>query len=451
MQVWERAFQVTHTKQPMFRAFATEKFKVGLKMGATFNRQYASDLSVNSMGTNGSYSVQPFTNTNESGVVNIKDEATFQVVEWQELQDHLPTQMKYTQKAANALWLQVDAEVMYALQQGAASYLDDSSANLGTGVAGKPIAASINNVQGLFTTAIQQLQLLNVDYSPNKSVIKDVKLESISQALVAGLSPQVYAILLQYIGGKTTVLGDTISRNGHAGMFMGFNLFQGNTLPWEGVYYGGTGNPADGDTITLLNGVTVNGTSQALTFTFKTTLGTTAGNIKICSTLAKTITNLVTVLNAPYTAITEGTDAGYAPFVYSSLTVWQQKLLRNLVAKQTASASLGATTSASGTYLDLFAKGQGNVPVANVASSNAAAWGYQCQHLIFSTTDSVSLLMQKEPHIYENPVSGQVAHDLVAWDLYGVKVFNDQSYQIIDVKIDSSGYGALGTSTNVAL
>ena len=68
-QVWERKFEVSHYKKPLFRAFSVEKFTPGLEMGATFNRQFASDLAVNSMGANGSYSVQAFTNTNESGCI----------------------------------------------------------------------------------------------------------------------------------------------------------------------------------------------------------------------------------------------------------------------------------------------------------------------------------------------------------------------------------------------
>lgn len=451
-QVWERKFQISHYKKPLFRAFSIEKFTPGLEMGATFNRQFASDLAVNSMGANGSYSVQPFTNTNESGVVNIKDEASYQIVEWQKMQDHLKSQSKYSEKAANALWLQVDAEALFAMQQAAANYIDDAVLNPGTGTAGAPITLGVNNVMPIFTTSIQLFQLANVVYEPNKSLKSDVKLESISDALCAAVNPQLYTTLLQYIGGKTTVLGDTISRNGHAGLFMGHNLFSGNTLPWEGVYYGGNAVPTDGDTITLLNGITVGGVSQAITFTFKDTLTSpaVAGEVHIASTLALTITNLAAAMNAPYTAIVEATNTGFSPFVKASLTTAQIRLLRNLYAVQTASASLGAATNAAGTYLDLFVKGQGNIPVANVAATNLAAWGYQCQHLLFATSQSVSLLMQKEVHLFENPVSGQVAHDFVFWDLYGVKVFKDQSFQIIDVKINSAAYGVGGTSTSVS-
>ena len=447
-QVWDTNFEITHYKQPVFRAFAEEKFTVGLQQGATFNRQYASDLVVNAMSAAGGYSVQGFTNTNESGVVNIKEETSIQIVEWQKLQDHLPTQMKYTQKAANALWLQVDANVLYAIQQGSASLIDDATINGTSGTTGNPVAVATQNVQSLFTAAIQQFQLLNVSYDPNKTLAKDVKLENISDAMVAAISPQVYNYLIQYIGGKTTVLGDTISRNGHVGMFMGFNLFVSNQLTWEGIMALGT-NPTDGDTITLLNGVTVGGVSQAITYTFKTTPAL-AGALKICSTAALTVTNLLAAMAAPYTTIANATDAGYVAFTQSSLTAWQQKVLYNLKPVQTAVATLGGASSASGTYLDLFVKGAGNVPVAQSMTAAANKWGNQAQHNIFGTSKSVSLLMQKSPDLFVNPVSGAVARDLVTWNLYGIKVFTDQSYQLIDAKIDSSSFGSNGTSINVA-
>lgn len=442
--IWESNYEVTHFKQPVFRAFAEEKFSVGLKEGATFTREYASDLVVNSMGANGSYSVQDFTNTPESGVVNIKEEASIQIVQWQELQDHLPTQMKYTVKAANALWLQVDATVLYTIQQGAASYIDDATVNGSNGTSGAPFTIGIQNIMSVFTLGVQQFQLLNVNYDPNKSLAKDVKLENISDSLVAAISPQVYNYLLSYIGGKTTVLGDTISRNGHVGSFMGFNLFVSNQLTWEGLLALGT-LPTAGDTITFLNGVSVAGVDQSITLTFRAT-PTAAGEVAITDSAAHCVTNLVNALKAPYTLIANATATGYYPLVKASQTAWQQKFLANLKPVQTAVTTLGGASNTAGTTLDLFVRGMGNVPVTAVLTTGTNLWGYQCQHNLLGTSKSVSLLMQKDPHLFVNPVSGQVARDLVTWNLYGVKVFLDQSYQLIDVKINSSAFGANGTA-----
>ena len=273
---------------------------------------------------------------------------------------------------------------------------------------------------------------------------RDVKLETISDSLVAAISPQTYNQLIQYIGGKNTELGDNIARNGHVGMFMGFNLYVSNQLPWEGILDLGT-NPTDGDTITLLNGVSVKGTSQALTFTFKSTLGSTAGQVLIGASAAATVTNLVNALKAPYT-----TTSTFIAFTQANLTTWQQKLFYNCHPVQTNVATLGGASNASGTYLDLFVSGAGNVPVGASLTTTTNGWGYQCQHNMLGTSRSVSVLMQKDPHIYVNPVSGQVARDLVVWDLYGVHVFNDQSFQLIDGKIDSSAFGANGTALNVS-
>lgn len=449
MQIWEMNYETTHFKNPVFRAFAEEKFTPNLQQGATFNREYASDLVVNAMSAAGGYSVQGFTNVIDIGTVDTKEETSVRVVEWQKLEDHLPTQMKYTKKAANALWLQVDANVLYAIQQNAASYIDDGVINGAAGTTGKPVALAVQTIQQFFSAGIQQLQLLNVEYEPNKILAKDVKLETISNATVAAISPQVYNLILQYVGGKTTLLGDNITRNGHIGMLFGFNLFVSNNLTWEGVL-NLTTKPTDGDTITLNYGVTAIGVDQSVTFTFKDTIGSTAGQVKICSTAAKTVTNLVTAMTAPYTAISDTSDTGFYPFTQASETTAQQKLLYNLKPVQTAVATLGGATGTSSTYtyLDLFVKGAGNVPVSSSLTATNNGWGYQCQHNILGTSKSVSLLMLASPHLYLNPVSSAVAKDLVCWNLYGIKVFNDQSFQLIDGKVDSSAFLAAGTPVN---
>lgn len=433
MQVWQDRYEITHFKQPVFRAFAEEKFTPDLQMGATFNREYASDLVVNAMGANGSYSTQAFTNTLDTGTVNIKEESSVQIIEWQKLQDHLPTQMKYTTKNANALWLQVDAAVIGNMSNNAASVVDDAVINGSAGVSGNAVSINAANVQQLFWAAIQELQLLNVDYEPNKSLAKDVKLEEISNALVAAISPQTYTLLLQYIGGKTTVLGDNISRNGHLGMFAGFNLFVSNQLMWEGQLVLAT-QPSNGDTFTLLNGVTVNGVSQALTWTFVSTIGSTAGNILEVTSATVSATNAKNALNAPYT-----TTANQVGFTQSALTTWQQKLLYNLT------ATIVATN-----ILDVKINGGGNVPVAQSMTAAGNVWtaAQQKQHQVFGTSKSVSLLMQSNPHLFVNPVSGQVARDLVSWDLYGIKTFYDQTFQLVDVQVASSSFGASGTPIN---
>jgi len=434
MQVWDTKYEYTRYKQPVFRAFADEKYSPGVREGATFNREYASDLVVNQMGANGSYSVQSFTNTLDTGTVNIKEETSIQIVEWQKLQDHLPTQLKYTTKAANALWLQVDANILGAMAVNAASVIDDSVINPGVGTAGNAFTVGVQNIMSVFTAGIQQFQLLNVVYDPNKTLPKDVKLETISDMLAAAISPQLYNYLLQFIGGKTSLLGDEISRNGHVGKFMGYNLFVSNQLMWEGQL-GLSVNPSNGDVFTLLNGVTVKGTSQALTFTFVTgSLGTTPGNILVQGTAALTAAAVAAALNDPYT-----TSASYYAFTQSSLTVWQQKLLYN-----TTAAVVSSTT------VDIQINGGGVVPVAATLTSSSNGWvsKQQKQHNLFATSKSVSLLMQAKPHLFLNPVSGQVARDLVTWDLYGVKVFYDQSFQIIDVQVDCSSFGAGGTPIN---
>jgi flagellar capping protein FliD len=89
-------------------------------------------------------------------------------------------------------------------------------------------------------------------------------------------------------------------------------------------------NPTNNDTISI-NGVT---------FTFKSTLGTNPGNIKICSSVAKTIANFVNAFNTPGTSISEATDAGFVAF-----SAADQAKLKNITATNGT------------TYITLVAKG----------------------------------------------------------------------------------------------
>jgi hypothetical protein len=136
--VWDATYQITHYKQPVYRAFATEKLTGMLNKGDTIHRTYSSNMVSNDMGADGSYSTQGLTDTDEILEVNAKKEVSFYVAEYNELQNQLPVRTKYARKAMNALFLQIDGEILAALYKGAAGKID--AGTLG-GTAGTPIVA----------------------------------------------------------------------------------------------------------------------------------------------------------------------------------------------------------------------------------------------------------------------------------------------------------------------
>jgi hypothetical protein len=261
----------------------------------------------------------------------------------------------------------------------------------------------------------------NVVYANNMRFGK-LPYEDYGGMLTWVMPPQVWTVIQQYMLARVTVNGDQVVTNGYTGLFGQFNCFVNNNLPFTASLALAT-NPTDGDTITI----------KGVVITFKTTVdaGVTAGQVKIASTAALTVTNLVAFLNAPTTTVADATNAGYNGFGSTATlseggyTIRKSDALHGLVATDN-------TTS-----VGLVMKGTGKVTVAQSQTAAANIWtaAKQCVQSIFMVAKNVSLAVRKDPEIYENPVSNSVARDYVMWTVYDNKVFKDQARAIISLAV----------------
>ena len=411
--VFNAEYQMSHYKMPVYQILADSRLESSLTEGQIVSRSYSSDVVVNDMGADGSYSTQGITDTAETLTVDQKKEASFYFPKPDEIQAHLPVKVKYGRKLANALINYIDGDILKIAYQGAGSYVD--SADVG-GTAGQAISVTHNNVGLMFSVAKQKLMLKNVIYASNGRFQSGFKAEQPEGMPIAIISPEVLTQIELYIGGKDTLLGDKTSTNGYSGYFHGFNLFISNALAWQGTLNMAT-NPTNGDTITI-NGVTL---------TFLDTLGATAGNVHICSDVEKTINNLITFLTTPGTTIASDTDTGAV-----ALSAANQAKLKNFAFTDGA------------TYIGFVASGWGTVVVSETLSAPADIWTTTSQilHNVFGISKSVSLVVQKNPSLEENFVSGKIGRDYIAWTMFGRKVFVDQAPQLVDVRVNSSGFTA---------
>lgn len=438
-QTWENEYQLTHYKTPAYKAISDESIKSSLEKGQVYHRTYDSDFVVEDMGGDGGYNNQDWTDSDETITINLVKDISFYIKKLDKFQANLPLQMRKARKAMNNLWLQVDADVLGAAYAGAASTVDDGSIG---GTSGNGITLSTTNITSVFAAAETALRLANVMYDPTASFSGDFRLDKQTDMPVAIVSPQLYSILLQYLGGKTTILGDNVSNSGYVGKYFGFNLYVSNNLAWSGSLVLAT-NPTADDTFTLLSGISnkIGGStvSQALTFKFVATPAN-PGEVVIGTTAQNTVDNLINALNAPYTLIANTATTGYYPLVKSSLTVTQQKLLSGLTASRDT-----VTTS-----LKLVIKGVGNVPVSETLTNAGNIWtlAKQVQHNIFGVNKSISVVIQYGPELeilQSNPApssnnSGRVGWDFVTWFTYGIKVFNDQAPKLIDLQVRTDAY-----------
>src|SRR3954470_403924 len=117
--VFSAEYQMSHFKEPVYQILADTRLENDLVKGQTVYRSYASDVQVNDMGGDGSYSTQAITDTQESLTINKEKEASIYIKKLDELQAHLPVKQKYARKLANAIINQIDGDVTLAAYQGA--------------------------------------------------------------------------------------------------------------------------------------------------------------------------------------------------------------------------------------------------------------------------------------------------------------------------------------------
>lgn len=438
-EVWEASYEVSHYLAPVYKAIADESYKGDLYQGKTFHRTAVGDFNINDMDAFGGYQPQQWDEADETLTINFAKEVSVQVKKQDLYMTHLPQMAKRAEKSMNALFRKIDGMVFSTAYQNAGLVVDQSSLTLSSSDVGVPITPSVPNIPNIFALAETALIASNMDYQASGKWTGQFKIDKSMYVPVFVMSSQLYSFLTLYIGGKTTALGDRVSQSGHVGQFFGFNCFVSNALPWSGQIQIPT-QPSDGDTVTFLTGVSKNilgvVSSQAITFTFKTVVGATAGNVLIGASAATAAANLQALIAAPYTTTAQG--VGWTAPVFgtstSQLSIMQQAFLTN------TTATVDATVN---TSVDFIIEGFGNVPVTAVFTSANNAWNANSlmQHNIAGVSRSLSLIMPRMAEIDSRPSpQSRVATDYIAWTYFGMKVYADQAPGLIDVKIATAGF-----------
>ena len=418
--VWTREYQDTHAKIPVYPAITNYRLKGKLEKGNIVKRTYARQFVANDMGGGGEFSRQTIVDTEETLTINKEKETSFYIKDLDKLQSHLPTQERYARGATMALHQQIDADVL-AEYANMTNSLDNASFG---GSSGDGITVSSSNVTQIFSNVSRLLQRANIMVNASAKFtgvkLDDMQYDSLG---VAVISPEVYASIIERLDGKNSQLGDKVGVQGQCGTYMGYNLFVSNALTWTGTFSMVT-QPTDGDTVTI----------GGVTFTFKTTLGSTAGNVLIGGSADVARANLANLINNPSTTDSNGVALGTTPDA-------------NGFSDQDKMKNLTATNSNSLDTMTLVAKGKGHVVVSDTCTAVADGWtsGLQIQHCLIGVANAIDLVLQKEPTMDTRKRDGYVGSDVVTWCVYGIKTFNDGKPKLVDVKVNTSAYSGSTT------
>ena len=229
----------------------------------------------------------------------------------------------------------------------------------------------------------------------------------------AVLSPEFYQQLIDYLAGKNTPMSDKIGLNGkvEGGVYIGFQLYVSNATTWTGTI-GIATTPTNGDTV-VINGVT---------FTFVTSIGSTAGNVLIGGSASAANTNLAALINTPGATTANGvaidgtTDRGLGFTDIDALT--------------------GVTATAAATSTAIVSKGNGAIAVSSVLTAGADGWtaGLQIEHILFGLRGSTDVVIQSEPKIEVKDVPDKLGKNIIPWTLFGIKTFREGRISIADLK-----------------
>jgi hypothetical protein len=412
--VFQAEYQMSHYKEPVYGVLADSRLESSLTKGQTIERSFASDVVVNDMGGDGSYDPQAVQDTAETLTISYEKEASIYIKSLDELQAHLPVRKKYGQKLGNALVNQIDGDVLLKAYQGAGSTLDDGDF---AGTPGNGLALTTGNVSTLFVSAMTKMRLKNVVYNKRFRPSAGMKMEVPEGMPMAVISPEVIQAIELYLGGKDTLLGDSVTRNGYNGYFQGFETFCSNALAWTGTLALPT-NPTDGDTLTI----------NTVVLTFRAA-PSVAGDLDIKATAALTLAEIVPTINAPKVA----RAGSYVPVSDANAA-----LLKNITATDGT------------TEMTLVSSGNGTVEVDETftAGGNVFVAGSEQLKCIFALSKSISLVIQKYPSLEENGVSRKIGKDFIAWTAYGIHVFTDQAPMIVVAAIDATSFSAASTVVN---
>lgn len=125
-EYWSKRMQVTHLKKAVYRGISSFEEQATLKKGDTVHRPYRSAMTVNALGSEGNYTRQDITDTDESLVINQEKEVSFYVRDIDRMQSNYDTTNEYADEASTRLTNWIDGDVLGEYDQ-AISVVDDAA------------------------------------------------------------------------------------------------------------------------------------------------------------------------------------------------------------------------------------------------------------------------------------------------------------------------------------
>lgn len=386
---WSRRMGRKLYKKDIFRALANFEEQAVLKDGQKVDRPYRSNIVAENYVKGTALTAQDLTATSDQLTVDFIKAMLLYVDNVDKIQNKYSAANEWIDEAGRRLSNALDARFFYEVFS-ASDTIDDGDIG---GTAGNGITVSPTNVLNIIGAINMKLDTLDVPEDERFFV----------------MSPRFWQQFWTYIAGKATLLGDKTGENGNLGHYGGLKLFKSRNLTGSGRWTP-VDNPSNTATITI----------QGITFTFVTSIGTTAGNILIGASTAATIDNLVALINAG--GVTS--DAGVSNV---SLSTANQRAVQEWVA-------VDGTT-----YIEVRVRGASYLTVTTSEVLDLWTAARQLENLPAGRYKCIDAVIQKEPTIeMASTVSaGKSGMNILPMTLAGFYTFNQGKSEMVRVECRS--------------
>lgn len=379
--------QKTFLKESVALGIANTELRADLKDGDTLHKPYGSYPRVQTYTKGSDISVKDISSTDDTLTVSTAKVASFYVDDIDRIQNKYDTISEFATIAQRQLNNVLDQAVM-------AEYANAGTTLSGTsiGEAAGGIVMSAANTANIFTAA-------------GRTLNQKKRLGTDRFALVG---PRMLETVQNYVGGRETVFGESVSDNGKLASRFGFMLTLSNNLPFSARL---TTSSAIANTET----VSING----VTFTFKDAAAVNAGEVYSGGSDADTTTQLVAAINGT------GTESATT---YISVSAENRQLL-----EESGILAVDHTT-----YLTITA--YGDIVVAETMAQAANVWSAQTQYALFGIPGAIDLVTQVAPNVVFRDAQLRLGKYVHPWMLFGKKTFTRMQDSLVAVQFDASSW-----------
>jgi hypothetical protein len=390
-ELWRGEMQETFFKESTALGVASVDLRSELSVGDTLHQPYGSYARVQTYTKGTDITVKDVAATDDYLTVDTAKVASFYVDDLDKVQNKYDAMSNFAKGAMSQLNNVIDQAVLNSGKSNAATTL--TGASIGEAAGG--IVFSPANTANVFTAMGRILDT-------NKRLRGE---------RFAMIGPRMKETIVNYVGGRETGFGDTVSDNGVVAKRFGFELVLSNNLPWEGALEI-TAQPSDAETV-VINGVT---------FTWKTTLtgSTTLGEVLIGNDAAAARVNLIKAVN----------DSGTVDTNYSALSAENRQLIEE--------SGIVATNNIAGTQIDFI--GYGDIVVSETMAGASNIWHDTYQYSLSGIKGSVALVAQVAPNVVFRDAQLRLGKYVHPWTLFGVKTFERMKRALVAGKFDTSAW-----------